>query len=245
MSAEKFVQTALAEVKYIEKASNSQLDSKSANPGRANYTKYGAWYGMNPAEWCDMYVSWCGCKSGESEAVGKFAYCPSHVGFFKAKGRYYPRGSRIPQPGDIIFFTKNGTSACHVGIVTSVNGGKVNTVEGNTSSDATLVSNGGAVWEKSYYLTSTYILGYGVPDFQGSTTITTGGEFEVPKTYRNGSTPETCYADTSMKVKTGSLNPWETCDCLGKAGDMYIVRYKVDGTNRYKVGLVKYNGGLT
>ena len=28
------------------------------------------------------------------------------------------------------------------------------------------------------------------------------------------------------------------------ACNMYIVRYKVDGTSGYKVGLVEYNGGL-
>ena len=66
----------------------------------------------------------------------------------------------------------------------------------------------------------------------------------MAKTYRNGSTEEPVYADTAKKIKIGSLNAWEKCDCLGMAGNMYIVRYKVDGTSGYKVGLVEYNGGL-
>lgn len=69
-------------------------------------------------------------------------------------------------------------------------------------------------------------------------------EFEMIRIYQNGSTAEPVYADTAKTVKIGSLNPWETCDCLGKAGNLYIVRYKVDGTSGYKVGLVSYNGGV-
>ena len=41
MSAiDKLIQIANAEVGYLEKSSNSQLDSKTANAGTANYTKY-------------------------------------------------------------------------------------------------------------------------------------------------------------------------------------------------------------
>lgn len=29
-----------------------------------NRTKYGAWYGMNGAAWCHMFVSWCAYKAG-------------------------------------------------------------------------------------------------------------------------------------------------------------------------------------
>ena len=69
-------------------------------------------------------------------------------------------------------------------------------------------------------------------------------DYETVKTYRNGSTSETVYSDTSKKAKIGSLNPYETCDCLGKVNNMYIVRYKIDGTNHYKVGVVAYSGGV-
>ena len=69
-------------------------------------------------------------------------------------------------------------------------------------------------------------------------------EFEVAKTYRNGSTPEVVYAETSLKTKVGSLDPWETCDCLAIVGGKYLVKYKVNGTNTYKCGFVKYSGGV-
>ena len=51
------------EVGYVEKASNSGLESRTANPGCANWTKYGKWYGMNPAYWCQMFISWCAWKA--------------------------------------------------------------------------------------------------------------------------------------------------------------------------------------
>ena len=60
---------AVAEIGYKEKASNSQLDDKTANAGSANYTKYARdfdkkypnWYNgkKNGFAWCDMFVDWC------------------------------------------------------------------------------------------------------------------------------------------------------------------------------------------
>ena len=245
MSASTMIQIALGEVGYIEKATNSNLDSKTANPGTNNYTKYGKWYGMNGQPWCDMFVSWCADQAGESEAVGKYAYVPSHQNFFANKGKYFARGAKTPQAGDIVIF-KNES---HIGIVEYVSGGYLHTIEGNTSGGSTLVANGGGVFRKTYPLTSSYIQGYGRPSYSGSSKITTPTkiekeDFETVKTYKNGSTSETVYADTSMKTKIGSLNPWESCDCLGKINGKYIVRYQIDGTNDYKVGVVEYDGGV-
>ena len=70
------------------------------------------------------------------------------------------------------------------------------------------------------------------------------GGFEMPKTYKNGSTPEYVYADTNLSIKVGSLNPWEQCDCYGIIKSRYLVSYNVDGTNYKKCGFVKYNGGI-
>lgn len=63
-------------------------------------------------------------------------------------------------------------------------------------------------------------------------------------TWKNGSTSEPVYADTAKKTKVGSLNAYETCDCLGTVDGMYIVKYKVDGSTAHKVGVVEYAGGL-
>ena len=54
------------------------------------------------------------------------------------------------------------------------------------------------------------------------------------------------YKDTDFKTKTGSLNPWESCYCVGRYGGAYLVLYLLDGTDdTWATGYVKYNGGIT
>lgn len=70
-----------------------------------------------------------------------------------------------------------------------------------------------------------------------------GGSLEMARVYQNGSTPEPVYADTDLKKKIGELNPRETAEYLSIDNDRPLVRYKVDGTNTYKCGYVKWKGG--
>ncbi len=60
--------------------------------------------------------------------------------------------------------------------------------------------------------------------------------------YQNGSTPEDVYSATDLSDKIGSLDPYEKCKCLAKYKGRYLVCYKVNSTNTYKTGFVKYNG---
>lgn len=78
-TAEELVAVELAEIGYIEKASNSQLGDiernstdaeKRANPGKNNYTKFGKFYGIVDGQWCEMSQAWSGyiaCKSHNSK----------------------------------------------------------------------------------------------------------------------------------------------------------------------------------
>lgn len=70
-----------------------------------------------------------------------------------------------------------------------------------------------------------------------------GSDVEM-KTYANGSTSETVYSDTNCTKKIGSLNPREKCDCFGIFNNRAMVRYKVDGSNNYKIGFCKWLGGV-
>ena len=121
-----------------------------------------------------------------------------------------------------------------------VNAGDVVGTMGNTGNSygAHLhieVENAGTwVYNKNLLKPSSYI------DF----TSFTGGDFEMSKPWKNGSTKEDVFADTAFKMKIGSLNPHESCDCLGTAAGKYIVRYKVTGTNTYKIGFVSYAGSV-
>lgn len=71
-----------------------------------------------------------------------------------------------------------------------------------------------------------------------------GGSDELVRTYVNGSTIENIYADTSLTKKIGYLNPRESCDCFGIFNGRPMVRYKVDGSNNYKIGFAKWTGGV-
>lgn len=70
------------------------------------------------------------------------------------------------------------------------------------------------------------------------------GSDEEVKRYQNGSTTEVVYADTACTKRIGSLDPRESCDCFGIFNDRAMVRYKVNGTNNYKIGFCKWLGGV-
>lgn len=70
-----------------------------------------------------------------------------------------------------------------------------------------------------------------------------GSDVEV-KTYQNGSTSEIVYSDTACTNRIGSLDPRESCDCFGVFNNRAMVRYRVNGTNNYKIGFCKWLGGV-
>ena len=150
---DKILQVADNEVGYLEKRGNSQLYDKTANAGSGNYTKY--WADIRPSyqgqPWCAAFVTWCMAKAlGESRAAlllkhYPFVYCPA----LAAKGPLYEKPAR----GDVVLFYRKGEFA-HTGFVTSVNGNRFSTVEGNTSGASGIIENGGGVCAKSYDISS-------------------------------------------------------------------------------------------
>lgn len=145
----KVISIAKNEIGYLEKKSNSQLDSKTANAGSANYTKY--WRDIKLSyqgePWCAAFVSWCFMKAFGQDKAKKllkhwpYVYCPTLGNLFVKNAN--------PKVGDIVIFYHNGTFT-HTGIVTAVNGDKFSTVEGNTSGASGIIANGGGVCAKSY-----------------------------------------------------------------------------------------------
>lgn len=181
MSAvERLLAIARNEIGYLEKKTNSNLDDKYANAGHNNYNKYARdldrtilYNGRkNGFAWCDVFVDWCfvmafgfdmalklTCQPTKSCGAG----CTYSMNYFKNKGQFYKSN---PKPGDQIFFSDDGgKTSYHTGIVEKVAGGRVYTIEGNTSSEPGVVDNGGAVRDKSYALSYSQIGGYGRPDF--------------------------------------------------------------------------------
>jgi signal peptidase I len=165
---DKLLKVAHAYVGYLEKESDTQLEDFTANAGSGNYTVFGRWYGTgwNGQPWCAMFVSYCADVAGISASIiPKHASCAYGVSWFKRMNRWHDRYTYDPVPGDIIYFSNDGETPAHVGIVNAIKDGRVYTIEGNTSGGSELIANGGAVAQKSYLLTYKKILGYGNPAY--------------------------------------------------------------------------------
>lgn len=176
----KLIQIALNEVGYTEKASNKNLDDKTANAGSKNYTKYARdldqtlnFYNgkKNGYAWCDVFADWCFVEAFGVEEAKKLlcqpekslgAGCGYSMNYYKNKGQFHTK----PAIGDQIFFyNKTKTGIAHTGIVYDVDDTYVYTVEGNTSPSSGVVDNGGMVCKKSYALNYDRIAGYGRPNY--------------------------------------------------------------------------------
>lgn len=168
--ASKVIRIADAEVGYIEKASNADLDDKTANAGSGNYTKYARDLDAIPgfyntlkqgAEWCEMFVDWCFvqafgveaalellCQPGESMGAGTVGSAM----YYRNKGQFYTSN---PKVGDQIYFGTVGNET-HTGLVYKVDSTNVYAIEGNSSN---------GVYRKTYSLNDAGIAGYGRPNY--------------------------------------------------------------------------------
>ena len=178
VTLEKVLAIARAEVGYLEKRSNSNLDDKTENAGYNNWTKYardladaGYYNGnKNGYAWCDVFVDWLFFIAADRDATyaqqvicqtGPYgAGVGSSANYYAAQGRLHKDNPKI---GDQIFFW-NGSVVTHTGLVVGVDSQKVYTIEGNTSAgNNSVVPNGGGVFEKSYDINNSRIYRYGSP----------------------------------------------------------------------------------
>lgn len=187
--ASKVLQIAFDEVGYLEKASNSNLNSDTGNAGYNNYTKYardldalGYFYNgaKNGYAWCDVFVDWCFVQAfGVTEAMALLnqpryscgAGCYYSAQYFKNKGQFHKQ----PKVGDQIFFYDSAyDDPAHTGLVYAVDNAYVYTIEGNTSSASGVVANGGGVFKKKYAKSYDKIYGYGRPLYDDEPSDNTG-----------------------------------------------------------------------
>ena len=169
------VKVALEEVGYLEKKSNSQLDDKKANAGNNNYTKYGAWFGLNggpSAPWCNIFVSWCADQLGLLDnVIPRSAGCSFTWQWFKSRGLTHlvTDTSYTPKPGDLVL---RGPGE-HIGIVEKFEDGVLYTIEGNTSGQGD-VNEGNGVYEKKYSNPSASWYGYCSPEYPTTSSASLG-----------------------------------------------------------------------
>lgn len=133
--------------------------------GSDNYTKYNVDLykieGSYKYMWCQSFIAWCAKQAGVSPSVIKrTAGTVDAMDFFKAQGAWQGR-NYTPQSGDIIYFTSSSSnSGYHVGIVESVSGSTINTIEGNYSNK---------VARHSVTVGGSSIVGYIAPDINPPT----------------------------------------------------------------------------
>nr|DAE37680.1 MAG TPA: PlyB like endolysin [Bacteriophage sp.] len=177
-TAKQLVAIAEAEIGYHEKATNANLDSKTANSGKGNYTKYGrdlhnAGFfngNKNGADWCAQFPTWCVWKlTGKNKKKTEYilcvggdlsAGCGFALKYYKAAGRF----DKTPKVGDQIFFKYNlndtSYTADHTGIVVRVTDKLIETIEGNSGNEVKRKA-----YDRSYYA----IIGYGHPRYDAET----------------------------------------------------------------------------
>ena len=201
----KLLEVAVAEIGYLEKKTNKNLDSKTANAGSKNFTKYardldklGYFYNgkKNGYAWCDIFVDWCFVQAFGPEEAMKLLRQPKRSygagvkysrDYYKAKGQFHKKN---PQPGDQIFFYKaNMVQLAHTGLVEKVDDTYVYTIEGNTSGASKVVSNGGGVCRKKYKLSYKRICGYGRPKYDAEPVIEQEIVVDTPENETSIKTP--------------------------------------------------------
>ena len=127
------------------------------------------------APWCDAFVDFVilktcehfgkGAETARMVLCGDFDdYTYNSVALYKKAGIWF----KTPVRGDQIFFGGSG----HTGIVTSVNGGTVHTIEGNK---------GDEVRRGSYSVNSPSIIGYGRPRYDLITGKITAADMPLVK----------------------------------------------------------------
>lgn len=143
--------TARKEIGYREKRTERNLDSKTANAGYNNYTKYARdvddYYQGDP--WCAMFISWCMMKTYGRNTAKKLLKDWPYVACRYLP--YYLPSYNTPKKGDIVLFY-NGSDYEHTGLVTKVQGARFWTIEGNTKKITEVIPEGYCVCEKSYYI---------------------------------------------------------------------------------------------
>lgn len=221
---DKLIQIAKNEVGYLEKASNSQLDSKTANAGSNNYTKY--WRDVKPSyqgqPWCAGFVSWCFMKAFGQEKAKEllkhwpYVYCPTLGNLFTKNAN--------PKIGDIVIFYRNGTFT-HTGIVTAVIGDMFYTIEGNTSGASGIIANGGGVCAKSYLNSQMLGTKFCTPNYSLVKDTTPVSDSDTVKKQNTRAYIAQIKKDTKCYTKSNKNSPSKLFPKLKKGAVVEVMKY--------------------
>lgn len=251
---------ALSQLGYQEGASNGAFSGEVS--GGQNYVEFsynmgdlGLGYGGSDYPWCASFVSWCLYQSHATDQathkdlgrnhIGDYKYiwkeisCSQWVRQLKGAGYYkysaYEGGSYTPKYGDLVFF-QNSKGVAHIGICLYTSGGRIYTVEGNTSDSSGLEANGGGVYFKNYALSTSYINGYGVLPYKSNSS--------VAKIDYSGSNPTTgLYVANASKYIYSTEDATSYSYIIPRFSMFEITKVGTNGTRLY--GTFKSTTGAT
>jgi hypothetical protein len=120
--------------------------------------------------WCATFVSAVSVQLGYTDIIPTECSCTKMIELFKNLGAWAESDSRVPNPGDILFYDwdddgkgENTGDPEHVGIVEKVSGNTITIIEGNYSK---------SVKRRTLAVNGKYIRGYGVPKYDKEATKT-------------------------------------------------------------------------
>ena len=135
-------------------------------------SKFGRFYGIDPGQWCAMFVSWCFFQAGSPlhiETSKGFARVAEGRAFFIREHRF-SGPETTPRPGDLVFF--RFSTGNHIGIVESATSpSAIVSIQGNTN-DAAQGRTGNCCRRKKH--NNRFVTGYGHPAFDGAAVPTPG-----------------------------------------------------------------------
>ena len=221
----------MTEAQKIVEYAISQIGT-AEDPLGSNRQKYGAlidstdWYLykegdrtwrhlVNGYDWCTQFVDASFITNFGIDKARKMLYRPVYnnygavvkyaFNYFKNAGKGFKKEEYSPKAGDVIYF-QNSKGLSHTGIVVAVTDSQVTTIEGNSG------TNGYYVAKHIYSKTSSYIYGYGCPDY---------GTEPEPSKYKVGDTYNVLCDE--LEIRKG---PGTNFDSVGqlKHGDKIVCK---------------------
>ncbi len=114
-------------------------------------------------KWCAAFVSTVAIQCELTELIPTECGCQRQIGLFEDMGRWEENDEYVPLPGDIIYYSTEGSDSDentgwsdHVGIVCGTFGSCIKVIEGNVA---------GAVAVRYIFVGDASICGYGLPDY--------------------------------------------------------------------------------
>lgn len=138
----------MATANDVLKIAQGEIGVKES-PANSNNVKYNTWYYGRTVSgaaypWCMAFIMWLMAQGGVTVPV-KTASCSALLTSAKKAGQLVTGGYKA---GDVLLFNfSGGRSPTHTGILESVSGSTLTTIEGNTSTAND--TNGGAVMRRT------------------------------------------------------------------------------------------------